>query len=365
MSEMIEAFRRLGHEVEIYEYNLGQSSQNEPKAGGIKSFLKGAVPEVVWGTLRDYRYLKSHAAHRAAIAKRIRKFQPDIVYERAHYLSSVGVRLAKANNIPHLLEINAPFPEEKRNMEGSSFIDVVPELKNILSMTSRVVCVSTNLKEYFVDYVEADPGKFHIEPNGVNIGSFISRPELTAEIQSKFALRESFVFGFVGSVFPYHGVDILVKSFASVREKYPAVKLLIVGDGMLNESRGLAKSHGVENDVHFTGPVDPKEVASYIQAMDACVMADSNVYGSPVKLFEYGALAKPIIAPNKGPVTEVFEDGVSALITDADKDALTKCMLRLIENKDLCGRIGQGALDVANANDWQVKAERTLSLVEL
>jgi glycosyltransferase involved in cell wall biosynthesis len=88
----------------------------------------------------------------------------------------------------------------------------------------------------------------------------------------------STVIGFVGSIFPYHGVDVLIRCFASiVQDSQQDLCLLIVGDGeTLPALKDLAEQLKMRDQILFTGNIPHHRVMPYIQAMDICVMAKSN-----------------------------------------------------------------------------------------
>jgi len=99
--------------------------------------------------------------------------------------------------------------------------------------------------------------------------------------------------------------------------------------------------------------------------MDVCVMAKSNWYGSPVKIFEYGLLKKPIIAPDNLPVRDVMvnmHDGI--LIHENDLD-LEKAICNLLENKSLSDRLANNFYNkVISKFKWSNAAERIIQSCE-
>jgi glycosyltransferase involved in cell wall biosynthesis len=81
----------------------------------------------------------------------------------------------------------------------------------------------------------------------------------------------------------------------------------------------------MESAVIFSGPVSRDEVPAYIDAMDICVLPDSNAFGSPIALFEFMAMGKPCIVPDLGPMRDVIDDHVTGFVFPrADYGALKK-----------------------------------------
>lgn len=78
-----------------------------------------------------------------------------------------------------------------------------------------------------------------------------------------------------------------------------------------------------------------QEVYELISAMDITVMADSNWYGSPVKIFEYGALGKAVIAPNTDPVLDVMKNMQDGILCNNNIEDILLAMSQLQENEGL------------------------------
>jgi glycosyltransferase involved in cell wall biosynthesis len=82
-------------------------------------------------------------------------------------------------------------------------------------------------------------------------------------------------------------------------------------------------------------------VYTYIDLMDITVMARSNWYGSPVKIFEYGAMGKAIIAPDTVPVRDVMIDGEDGLLVEPVVSLISSALSRLISDKEERSRFGR------------------------
>jgi glycosyltransferase involved in cell wall biosynthesis len=160
--------------------------------------------------------------------------------------------------------------------------------------------------------------------------------EMKNKLIDTFGLRDKRIIGFVGSIFPYHGVDILIEAFSKIADEFPDTLLLIVGDGeILNDLKKSAIDLNIEKKVLFTGSRPHHEVFTWIDIMDICVMAKSNWYGSPVKIFEYGAMGKGIIAPNTIPVKDVMQDKVDGILIDPKIDELQNALKLFLSDHNL------------------------------
>jgi glycosyltransferase involved in cell wall biosynthesis len=111
---------------------------------------------------------------------------------------------------------------------------------------------------------------------------------------------------------------------------------LLVGDG---EHRGdlesACRAEGLLGRVRFTGRKAHAQVPPLVAAMDIAVLPDSNGYGSPMKLFEYLAMGKAVVAPRVGPVEEIVRDGENGLLVPpGDAEAFAAAIRRALGERD-------------------------------
>lgn len=173
-----------------------------------------------------------------------------------------------------------------------------------------------------------------------------------------------FVAGYAGHLYPWKGVDVFVNALAAAR----GVAGLIVGghprEGDLGRIQRLVADLGIESRVHITGLVAPGDVMNTLSQASVLVLpntpsAISERYTSPLKLFEYLQLQRPIVASDLAAVREVLEDGVSALLVPpGDDQALARALLRLRNDADLRTRLCQGAAALAPRFTWAARAMR-------
>jgi len=368
--EVILALRNLGHEVfpvimgGTEEANLNTLASDVYKIPLYKRLIKRIVPRFIWTSLNNYKLIRHDLKAGKILEENILKIQPDLIYERSEYLQDSGAILANKYKIKYFIEVNAPFVEEMNVFEGYSFYHnkahAIERFK--LNSAAKVFTVSSALKDFLVAKYNCLTEKIIVQPNCINPEKVFYDNQTVESLRVELGLDSNKVIGFVGSMFPYHGVDVLINAFSKVIAAFPNTKLLIVGDGIvLNDLKKLTQNLLLEQSVIFTGKVPHKLVFNYIQLMDVCVMAKSNWYGSPVKIFEYGLLKKPIIAPNNLPVRDVMvnmHDGI--LINENDLD-LEKAICNLLENQSLSDRLANNFYNkVISKFKWSNAAERII-----
>jgi glycosyltransferase involved in cell wall biosynthesis len=141
---------------------------------------------------------------------------------------------------------------------------------------------------------------------------------------------------------------------------------LLVGDGVAFE--GIKKrviEAGVESQVILPGKVPHHEVSSFLSAMDLGILPDSNDYGSPMKLFEFMAMGKGMIAPDFSPIAEVVQDNeTSWLFPASNKQACIDKVFEIVKDKEAHKKVGLNArVYIENERQWKHNAEQLLSLV--
>lgn len=169
---------------------------------------------------------------------------------------------------------------------------------------------------------------------------------------------------YAGHLYPWKGVDVLVKALVHL----PNVRTVIVGghpaEGDRARLEALASELGVGNRVTFTGFISRLKVAEVLGSADVLVMPHTSTpvsdrYASPLKLFEYMAAGKPIVASNLSAVREVLRDGDTAcLVSPGDDRALASGIARVLGDPAWAARIARAAFDAASAYTWARRAER-------
>ena len=133
---------------------------------------------------------------------------------------------------------------------------------------------------------------------------------------------------------------------------------------MLPISKKFVDGNGMSEYITFTGNVPYEHIPEYIAAMDIVTMPSSNVYGSPIKIFEYMAMQKPVIAPNVGPVQEIIRNGYNGvLIKPGDKTEMVEKILYLSQNRNKAKKLSQNARNsVLEKHTWKKNVEKIIQI---
>lgn len=176
------------------------------------------------------------------------------------------------------------------------------------------------------------------------------------------------VVAYAGHLYAWKGVDVLLEALARV----PGARGLIVGghaaEPDLARLEGLAKALGIGGRVTFTGLVEPSRVRELLEratvlALPNPASAISTRFTSPLKLFEYMSVGRPIVASDLPAIREVLHGEADALLVEpGSPEALAHAIRRLIADPALARRLADAAASAAPRYSWDRRAERLEAL---
>jgi len=366
MRGMIRGFQEEGHTVEVLIMGKAPiQNSSSPQSSGLKSFAKIFIPKILWRTLKEFQQIRFDKYAAKELQNAIEFHQPDIVYERSAWMSNGSVGALSNFSIKHIVEINAPFEEEVKSFENAhSFLASTGKnkLKNLLQSASLVLPITSSLQTYLIERYKLNPNKCVVVPNAIEKQEIQINESRVAAINKQFNLSEVTVLGFVGSIFPYHGVDRLIRGVSKL--KYTDIAILVVGDGyLIPELKKLANELGISSRVYFTGSVPKEDIYNYISAMDILTLPNTEWYCSPVKLFEYGAFGKTILAVNEAGVSDVMSNEEGLLFKNNDsafQDALLTAITEVDELKIKALNFQQ---NVFEKHTWRANAQKVIQQI--
>ncbi|MBM4116170.1 glycosyltransferase [bacterium] len=353
---MVDAMRAAGHAVALVG-PPGADPYAPPAAGGrpgLAARFARRAPELLF-ELAEQAYDRRLAGRLAAAAAR---FQPELLYERYAFFGSAGGRLAARLGIPHVLEVNYTVADPLvRRRSGLLMGQARRSEAALFRRAALVAAVSSRLVQRVRAQGVAE-ARILLMPNAVHRGWWeAAAKQAPAALPARLAGEP--VVGFVGGFYPWHGVDRLVEALRRCRAEGLPGKLLLVGDGPERPriEADLAAA-GLAQHALLTGALPHRELPAWIAAMDLCAMPDSNDYGSPMKVFEYMSLGRPVLAPDLPPLRDALDDGLEGRLfaaRDADPPApLTAALRALLADPALRARLGAAARRrVGERHTWQ------------
>jgi glycosyltransferase involved in cell wall biosynthesis len=168
------------------------------------------------------------------------------------------------------------------------------------------------------------------------------------------------VVGWVGILREWHRLDLLIEALTEL----PATRLMIIGDGP-DQARleSVAAAKGVTSSVLFTGRVRHDDMPAHIAALDVAVASDDRTgFASPMKILEYMAMAKPVVAPRMPNIEDLIADGEDGLLfSPGNTGELLSALRRLQDDSQLRDRLGAAArAKVERERNWHSNAHAVL-----
>jgi glycosyltransferase involved in cell wall biosynthesis len=179
-----------------------------------------------------------------------------------------------------------------------------------------------------------------------------------------------FTIGFLGTLKPWHGLEVLIDAFARLARTNPAHRLLIVGDGPLRVAiETMLAEAGLSDRATFSGAVDPAAVPRWLAQMDVgtapYAVRGDGLYFSPLKILEYQAAGLPVVASDAGQVRELVRDGVDGWrVEPGDASALAERLEQLRLEPSAARAMGaRGREEVVARRSWGAVLDRILAAV--
>jgi glycosyltransferase involved in cell wall biosynthesis len=348
VEELITAFMQAGHEVRV----VGPRFYSQSAFGGesrtvalLRRFLPGMLSEIAELAYNLPAYLRLRRA--------CREFHPDIIYERCNLYFLAGTALSRRTGIPLFLEVNSPLAEERARFGALRLRKIAEALEHFSWASATRVLAVTGVLRNMIAASGVPTNRVDVVPNGVVLSRFNNvRPPNDAE---------GVVLGFVGFVRIWHGLDAVIHAMAKQNEG-PPVNLTVVGDGPVRaELEATANRLGLGARVLFTGVVTHEMVPGLVETFDVALQPKVTPYASPLKIFDYMAAGRAIVAPDQENIREILVHERTALLFDPDDpDAVWHAIMRLAQDPGLRAALGSAAKAELIARDftWSGNARR-------
>jgi glycosyltransferase involved in cell wall biosynthesis len=241
-----------------------------------------------------------------------------------------------------LLEVNAPLAEERGKFGGLAMPGFARWTEEVAWRNATHVLPVTAVLGETIQKAGVAPSRILVTSNGVDTEAFrLVEPGARPQLPEAFKLGP--VLGFVGYVRAWHGLPQVVDLEAQARRL------------------------GVDGRVQVCGVIGRDGLAGYISTFDIALQPEVTAYASPLKLFEYMALGRAIIAPDAPNIREILTHEVDALLFEPDNPAsLAAAIRRLVGDGALRARLGAAAADKIHQEDisWARNARCAISLVK-
>ena len=355
--QMCSSFSKIFDEVELWTGKARNTKElskikdvfeyyNIEKTFSIRNFFQFDsrilvnLSEFLWANLKGFVFSVNVCLHLI----KYRKSQEIFIYTRIWHVLYV-LRLFKKIGLV----------ENKIYYESHKFSKF---LLRLLLITDGLIVINNYLKNL---YKENTFEKLCLAHDGVNIDEY--KDISSYQFQPK---KKECNVVYTGSLFLWKGVNILVDSLKYLPNN---VKLIFVGgsDQYLVDFRKCVKDSGGKNRVTIVPYIPKKDLLQYLEIADVLVLPNSakdkmSLYTSPIKMFEYMASKRPIVASSLPSIKEILSDQDNAILFTPDnpKDLANK-ILNVLTND--CSKLVQRALSDVEPYTWDTRAKNITKFI--
>ena len=363
--EVSENLCRMGHEVTLVAPAYARYSRPTPVAIRYVPLVK----------MRFLRTLVYEMLAPWVIVSCLLSLKPDVIYWRQAYLTVFPILLARLFGRPVAAEINGLTLDEV-DSENLSHL----RKKTILFLerinyraANHLIAVAPKIKERICRHYRLPPGKISVILNGVNSDGM--RVMDTAAAKSAVGIDPQCpVVGFVGHFFPWDGIEYLIQAAPRITAAIPNVRFLIVGHGKWGQHlMERVRAGRLQDYFIFTGKVPWERLYLYVNAMDVATAPYSKAINtqsgrSSLKLLEYFACRKPVVASQTAVIPEIVdidEKRLGLTVPAEDPERLAEAIIQLLQAPRLRQEMGVGGREyVVNCRSWTGVAEQTQAVLQ-
>lgn len=250
-------------------------------------------------------------------------------------------------------------PSELISKRSPRFSHYVKKL--ILQNASHIVAVSNELRKLLLQYAFVPKNKVSLIPPGVKQELFeYPHDSYTEETPAEAAIP---IIITSRRLVNEKGIDTLLKAIKALIDDGFLIKCVIVGTGPeLSPLTQLSKELEIKSHVTFTGLIMDEQLRKLISSAYCCVIP-SRREGTPVALFEYMALGKPVVATQVGGITDVLPNK-ELIAPPNDPDALASKIKTLLKNEAFAMKVGMQNRESARQYTWSRIATKILVVFE-
>ena len=294
---------------------------------------------------------------------------PDWVYERFAAFQLFGYFFQR-RGLPWILETN----EALFNQASSDLKHVaLPALARWAERFAYEKCdilvvVSEELKGMLVDSLGVSPNKVVVVPNAADIDTF----DPGAVNAQRLFDEDTFVIGFQGGMYKWAGLDYLVRAISVLRNRGLNVAAVLLGDGHERKAlEDLSRSLGIDDYVKFPGRVNRETVPQFIAGYDIGYSGQvrfsaGSMYHSPLKLYDYMSMGKPVLASEFADAVSLTRNGELGYLYEPENlEALVESATRAYNDRERIARMSTSIrFEIVAKHSWQKRMEELIATVD-
>ena len=348
---LMERLSRRGHQIRVIDYqllwkkeprkNLYSKRQVLEKVSKVDKEANITLLRPAMVKIPGLDYLSLFFSHKKEIARQIKEFRPEIIVGFGILNTYLAMKLAKKSGIPfiyYLIDVLHSVIPVKSFRWMAKILE-----KKTLKNSDRVIVINDKLKDYVIE-MGSDPDRIYLVRAGVDLERFILHIDGSRVRKQYKITKNDFVLFFMGWLYDFSGLKEVALDLAKIKNQESNFKLLIVGEGdFYSELKKIQQKYNLQDKIILTGWQPYEKIPEFLKASDLCLFPahDNEVTHNivPIKIYEYMAAGKPVIATRLPGVTNEFGNNNGIIYVD-EPGEVVKRTVRLIKN----GRLAEQGL---------------------
>lgn len=297
---------------------------------------KNSITDLRKGVLQRIYRVFSILIFSQKLFSTIKKEKPDVLHAHAMFFCAIpSLVMGKIFNVPVVYEFRSLWMYQKTNSRNKGFINKKIEIFLIhleifcLKKAAHAVILNENLKEFIFSKTNK-PFKNTIINNAVNTSLIrVLKASITP------ISRKDFVFGYVGTITEYEGLEFLIQTFQELYDDGFKHKLIIYGKGVNKQSvQDQINARSDINTISYKGAIAPSEVYKAFSEIDVIINPRLNTPKTnsvtPLKPLEAMAYEKLFIGSDVRGIKEIVPQGTGFLFSSENKNDLKKVVKKVV-----------------------------------
>ena len=331
-----------GHQIRVIDYEYLWKEDNKDRKiftgrkeikGAYKIFKEADITLIRPGMIKlpilDMASILYF--HEKEIKRQITEFKPEVIISFGILNAYLGMKQAKKHHIPfvyYLIDhLHTLLPNKLKKKTAKQFE------KQTIRGSDRIFVINQGLKDYAVE-MDGDVDKISVIPAGVDFEKFNPQTD-GSSIREKYGIKKNdILLFFMGWIYDFSGMKEVAESLSNNDNEN--IKLMIVGEGDLYKPLSKMKSENNLNEkLILTGKIPFEEVPKHIASADICLLPayknEIMMNIVPIKIYEYMAMGKPVIATNLPGLKKEFGNNNGIIYIENPEQTLGKAIY-LYEN---------------------------------
>ncbi|HYM39827.1 MAG TPA: glycosyltransferase [Thermoplasmata archaeon] len=371
---LFERLKQRGHEIRVIDFDIGWRSRSPRPLVSRRKRLRGRAKVIPGSDILVIRpptlnlpvldYVSLALTHRLEIHRQIREFRPDVLVGLGILNAHAGIRLARRAGIPfvyylidelHQLVPQPLFRGLARSIERGN-----------MRRASLVLAINQALRDYALA-MGATPERAKVIPAGIDVELYRWSGDGVIVRERLGLASDDLVLFFMGWVYEFSGIREIAERLAMGEGREEHVKLLVVGKGdVWQELATMAKKRAAEDRIKMVGFRPYAEMPGFLAAADVCLLPAYDIETMrnivPIKVYEYLAAGKPVIATELPGLVKEFGEGHGVVYVRDPRDVIR--MATDLARAGALQELGAAGREFVARNDWTSITDSFESLLE-